>query len=141
MGRPRQVLEVDRHDLTLAHRIEGVRQKQCRAAKHFKLRRTKDRVWLSLGGIVSGAVLTVAIVAPGYLNSWWELDVAVAVSDANKLVLVPRAQPKDPGTPLKDDDWIDAAKDRFTKELTTAQKLRFLARIGSRAVDPAPKND
>jgi acetolactate synthase I/II/III large subunit len=37
--------------------------------------------------------------------------------------------------------WIDAAKARFTKELTTAQKARFLARIGSRALDHYPQND
>jgi acetolactate synthase-1/2/3 large subunit len=37
--------------------------------------------------------------------------------------------------------WIDAAKARFTKELTTEQKVRFLARIGSRALDHRPMND
>jgi acetolactate synthase-1/2/3 large subunit len=37
--------------------------------------------------------------------------------------------------------WIDAAKARFTKELTPEQKMRFLARIGSRALDHHPRND
>jgi acetolactate synthase-1/2/3 large subunit len=37
--------------------------------------------------------------------------------------------------------WIDAAKSKFTKELTTHQKMRFLARIGSRAVEHHPVND
>ena len=37
--------------------------------------------------------------------------------------------------------WISAAKDRFTKELTTEQKVRFLARIGSRSLQPHPWND
>ncbi len=37
--------------------------------------------------------------------------------------------------------WIDAAKARFTKELTTEQKVRFLARLGSRALDHHPQND
>jgi acetolactate synthase-1/2/3 large subunit len=37
--------------------------------------------------------------------------------------------------------WIDATKARFTKELTTEQKVRFLARIGSRALDHHPAND
>jgi acetolactate synthase-1/2/3 large subunit len=32
--------------------------------------------------------------------------------------------------------WLRAARQRFTDELTTAQKVRFLARIGSRALDP-----
>lgn len=37
--------------------------------------------------------------------------------------------------------WIDATKDRFIKELSTAQKARFLARIGSRSVQLHPHND
>jgi acetolactate synthase-1/2/3 large subunit len=30
--------------------------------------------------------------------------------------------------------WVEAVRDRYTKELTAAQKARFLARIGSRAM-------
>jgi acetolactate synthase-1/2/3 large subunit len=37
--------------------------------------------------------------------------------------------------------WIEAAKGRFTEELCTAQKIRFLARIGSRAVHLSQPND
>jgi acetolactate synthase I/II/III large subunit len=37
--------------------------------------------------------------------------------------------------------WIKAARDRFTKELSPGQKVRFLARIGSRAVTRAQAND
>ncbi len=37
--------------------------------------------------------------------------------------------------------WIKAAKDRFTSELTRDQKMRFLARIGSRSLDRHPDND
>jgi acetolactate synthase-1/2/3 large subunit len=37
--------------------------------------------------------------------------------------------------------WINAAKARFTKELSTEQKARFLARLGSRALDLHPDND
>jgi acetolactate synthase-1/2/3 large subunit len=37
--------------------------------------------------------------------------------------------------------WIDAARQRFTQELSPAQKVRFLARIGSRALDVRPQND
>jgi acetolactate synthase-1/2/3 large subunit len=37
--------------------------------------------------------------------------------------------------------WIDAAKARFTKELCPEQKVRFLARLGSRALDHHPDND
>jgi acetolactate synthase-1/2/3 large subunit len=37
--------------------------------------------------------------------------------------------------------WVDAVRARYTKELTAAQKARFLARIGARAVQPDKKND
>jgi acetolactate synthase-1/2/3 large subunit len=37
--------------------------------------------------------------------------------------------------------WIEAAKDRFIDELCTQQKIRFLARIGSRALELHPQND
>lgn len=35
--------------------------------------------------------------------------------------------------------WIEAVRDRFTKELTAAQKARFLARIAARELTPAGK--
>jgi acetolactate synthase-1/2/3 large subunit len=37
--------------------------------------------------------------------------------------------------------WIDAVRQRFTNELCFEQKVRFLARIGSRALDHCPQND
>jgi acetolactate synthase-1/2/3 large subunit len=37
--------------------------------------------------------------------------------------------------------WVSAAKQRFTKELTTEQKMRFLARIGARSVQHKKDND
>jgi acetolactate synthase-1/2/3 large subunit len=37
--------------------------------------------------------------------------------------------------------WIAAARDRYVQELTAQQRLRFLARIGSRALDFRPDND
>jgi len=37
--------------------------------------------------------------------------------------------------------WLEAAKARYTKELTAAQKARFAARLGSRALDLHPRND
>jgi acetolactate synthase-1/2/3 large subunit len=37
--------------------------------------------------------------------------------------------------------WLEAAKARYTKELTTEQKVRFVARLGARALDPHPRND
>ena len=37
--------------------------------------------------------------------------------------------------------WMDATRHRFIQELTTQQKMRFLARLGTRALDLAPQND
>jgi acetolactate synthase-1/2/3 large subunit len=37
--------------------------------------------------------------------------------------------------------WISAASARYTKELSTDQKVRFLARMGSRALELHPDND
>jgi len=41
----------------------------------------------------------------------------------------------------RDIRWINAARGRFINELTPDQKVRFLARIGSRAMNPWPAND
>lgn len=37
--------------------------------------------------------------------------------------------------------WIDAVRARYTKELSAAQKARFLARIGTRAIHHEKQND
>jgi acetolactate synthase-1/2/3 large subunit len=37
--------------------------------------------------------------------------------------------------------WIDAVARRYLREMTPAQTTRFLARLGSRAVDFQPAND
>jgi acetolactate synthase-1/2/3 large subunit len=37
--------------------------------------------------------------------------------------------------------WIDAARARYTQELSREQKVKFLARLGSRALDVHPEND
>jgi len=37
--------------------------------------------------------------------------------------------------------WLTATKARFTKEMTMEQKVRFMARLGSRALDQHPSND
>jgi acetolactate synthase-1/2/3 large subunit len=37
--------------------------------------------------------------------------------------------------------WIEATKRRYTKELTTEQKIRFMARIGARTLNHHPEND
>lgn len=37
--------------------------------------------------------------------------------------------------------WIEAVKDRYTKELTGRQKLKFMARLGARSLDLKKEND
>jgi acetolactate synthase-1/2/3 large subunit len=37
--------------------------------------------------------------------------------------------------------WINAVRDRYFRQLTPQQQLRFLARIGTRAIDLRPEND
>jgi acetolactate synthase-1/2/3 large subunit len=37
--------------------------------------------------------------------------------------------------------WINATRSKYTRELTTQQKVRFAARIGSRSLDHHPEND
>jgi acetolactate synthase-1/2/3 large subunit len=37
--------------------------------------------------------------------------------------------------------WIEAVRHRFIKELSTEQKVRFMARLGGRALDFSPRND
>jgi acetolactate synthase-1/2/3 large subunit len=37
--------------------------------------------------------------------------------------------------------WLDATRKRYTKELSSEQKVRFLARLSSRALDHHPEND
>ena len=37
--------------------------------------------------------------------------------------------------------WLDATRQRFTKDLSTEQKIRFAARVGSRYLEHAPQND
>ena len=37
--------------------------------------------------------------------------------------------------------WIDAARAKYTRELTNEQKLRFAARIGTRTLNRRPDND
>jgi hypothetical protein len=71
-------------------------------------RHTRDRVWLSLGGVLSGGVLLLALACSGLLNPRWPADVAVAASDPNKLELADRGNP-DVRQPLGDGEWADAA--------------------------------
>jgi len=74
-------------------------------------RELNDWGWFALGGSLNGLVLFVVLVAPGFLNSFWDLDVAAAEPDPQQLIVVPRKQPRAPGKPLTADDWVDASND------------------------------
>jgi acetolactate synthase-1/2/3 large subunit len=37
--------------------------------------------------------------------------------------------------------WINAVRGRFTRELSTQQKVRFLTRLGARSLQVHPQND
>src|SRR6266513_2166625 len=52
-----------------------------------KKREARESLVLALGGIVSGAVLSVALFFPGLINDFWALDRTVAEPDANQQVL------------------------------------------------------
>jgi len=73
-------------------------------------RQTKDKVWLTAAGVLTGGVFLLALVAPGMLNHFWSIDTAVATSDPNKLEVVGRTpQTQGEKKPLTAEDWVDAA--------------------------------
>ncbi len=72
-------------------------------------RKIKDVVWLALGGMVSLAVLVVAMVWPRLLNINWGSDFAVPDALPNKTFLVsPNNQIV--ARELTEADWVDAGK-------------------------------
>jgi hypothetical protein len=76
----------------------------------------RDRVTLALGGTISGGVLILALFVPGVINSRWARDFSVPAGDPNKLVQVPRDQPRLEGKPLSPDDWVDAVQDAIRQD-------------------------
>jgi hypothetical protein len=70
-----------------------------------KARRGKDRVWFTLGTVLNGAVLLVALAFPGLLNDWWALNTRVAKENPEALVIVARRMPDalEEGRPLGED--------------------------------------
>ena len=67
----------------------------------------------------------VIIVATAFGGAWTMLLSGLSLTDYGK-------------RPMR---WINATRARFTKELSTSQKVRFLARIGVRSLDHHPQND
>jgi hypothetical protein len=79
-------------------------------------RTRSDGVWLALGGALNGLVLCLAIVFPGLLNNRWAIDFAVPRADPDEQVVVPVNKPRDQGTVLTADDWVDASKDAIRQD-------------------------
>jgi hypothetical protein len=72
-------------------------------------RQFKDYLWLSVGGVVSGAVLATAAFAPTSLNRNWGRDFRVPQEDPLQMFLMSR-DGRVTGTTLKDGDTVDASK-------------------------------
>jgi hypothetical protein len=79
-------------------------------------RKTSDGAWLALGGAMSGLVLCLTIISPGVLNNRWAIDFAVPQADPDEQVVVPLNKPRDQGTVLTADDWVDAAKEAIRQD-------------------------
>jgi len=79
-------------------------------------RTSSDGVWLALAGALSGLVLVLTIFSPGVLNNRWAIDFAVPQVDPDEQVVVPLNKPRDQGTVLTADDWVDASKDAIRQD-------------------------
>src|SRR5436189_4334786 len=76
----------------------------------------RDRPWLIVGGFLGGAVVLLALFAPGVLNTYWAMDVPVPETDPHQLVVTPRADPRGPGSPLTADTWANADKEAIRQD-------------------------
>jgi putative heme-binding domain-containing protein len=100
---------------TLALAVLGLLTALLGLAVSLLRRQTGSWPWLLLGGTLSGAVLSVALVAPGWLNPRWADAGPVEESDPDQLVLIPR-DPKQKERPLAEDDWVDAATEMIRQD-------------------------
>lgn len=84
-------------------------------------REDRDWAWFTLGSALNGLVLFVVLVRPGMLNSFWGLDVPDDGPDPEKLIAVPRKQPRAPGKLLTADDSADAGKEAIRQGTVLAR--------------------
>jgi hypothetical protein len=94
--------------LTLALAGLGVAAAAKGVADTGQNRQKKDRVWLQIGGSMSGLLLFVTIFYPGLINHYWAISAAVIQEQPDKQVAVPRDQPLDEGRLLFGEDCADA---------------------------------
>jgi hypothetical protein len=95
-------------------------------------RQSRDRVWFTVGGGLSGVVLLAALIVPGLLNSRWAIDSAVPQTDPDAQMLVPRARPLDEGRRLAAEDWAEA-------ETEAIRQGDLIVRVESVEVGPLPE--
>jgi len=81
---------------------------------------------------MNGLVLLLVLFSPGWLNSFWALDVETNEPNPQQFVAVPRLQPFSPGKLLTADDWVDAGKDaiRQDKILVRVESVKSGSRGG-----------
>jgi len=77
---------------------------------------TRGRLSLALTGAMNGVLLLLVLFVPGVINSRWAIDFSVPASDPNKLVLVPRDEPRHEGRPVSEEEWVDAAKEAIRQD-------------------------
>ena len=97
-----------------------------------KDRQQKDLVWLTLSGTLSVTALLLVVFAPGMLNYYWTMDAAVPLPDPNKLVVVPRGEPRSAGKPQLGDVWAAAEKEAVRED-------DVLLRLDSVAIGKIPE--
>jgi hypothetical protein len=97
-----------------------------------KGRERKDRMWFALGGALNVLVLLIMLFSPGWLNSFWGLNVDANEPNAQQMVAVPRKQPSVPGKLLTANDWVDAGDDaiRQGKVLVRIEAVKSGSRNG-----------
>jgi hypothetical protein len=95
--------------------------------------RTRDRVWLSLGGGGSAALLVLALSLPSWLNTRWGMDFAVPEPDRDQQLAVSRDN-KAVVKELAGEDWVDA-------ETNAVRQGDVLVRVEGAAVDWLPGSD
>jgi hypothetical protein len=100
--------------------------------------RVRDRVWLSFGGVLSGAVLSLALLAPGVLNGVWEIDFSVPGRDPDQLLVVSRDQPEE-GKPLGEGEGAEASTDAIRQgDLLLRVQAVQVGRLPEQEASPSP---